>query len=75
MTREEAIQYRERWRVLAWREREELRAMSLDEKFRRTAALFASARAMGWTDEGRSADERFVRERWRRLREVLGNQD
>jgi hypothetical protein len=72
ITTEEAQRYRERSRLVAQREREELRTMSIEDKFRQRAALFASAKAMGWADEGRDADVAFTRERWRLLREALG---
>lgn len=63
--------FRARWEAFARREREELRAMSPEDKFRQTAALFASAQAFGWS-EALASEEEAVRARWKRIREVLG---
>ena len=70
MTREEVAAYRARWEALARMERAELQAMTIEEKFRQTAALFASADSMGWS-EALAEEEAAVRERWLRLRELL----
>lgn len=70
MSREDGERFRARWEAFARREREELRAMSPDDKFRLTAALFSSAQAFGWS-EALAAEEEAVRARWMRIREVL----
>ena len=70
LTKEQGAQYLKRWELLAQAEREELRAMSMDEKLRCTAALMASVEPMGWS-EALDAEDAEVRARWMRLREVL----
>ena len=68
MTREEARDSIERWRLVRKRQREEDRRLSLDEKFRRLLLLVQARR--GFPDPHRAADEEAVRDRWRRLREI-----
>ncbi|MCC6486120.1 MAG: hypothetical protein IT364_01355 [Candidatus Hydrogenedentes bacterium] len=70
MSREDGDRFRARWEALARKEREELLAMTPEEKFRQTAALFASAQAFGWS-EALAAEEEAVRARWMRIREAL----
>lgn len=69
MTREQAAAYRQRWALVNQAEREELRATSMDEKFRQLAALMASVDDFGWR-EALEEEEEQGREIWRRLREV-----
>lgn len=70
LTPEQARAYVRRWELVNEREREELRAMTIDEKLRQVAMLMASAKALGW-DERLDAEDAEVRERWRLLRERL----
>jgi hypothetical protein len=67
VSRQAARALRARWRAVALREREELRAASCGEKLQQLVGLVESVRAFGW--EGALAEEdEAVRERWRRLR-------
>jgi hypothetical protein len=69
ITREEARAFRRRWEAVNAAEREELRAMSMEDKLRQLAALMASRELFSWTDEMRD-EEAEVRERWNRLRKA-----
>lgn len=71
LTREEALAYVERWRLVNEKEREELRALTPAEKFQQVLAMNRVAKRCGWwgrtpADE---AEAEQVRERWRQLRE------
>jgi len=68
ITKEEARAFRRRWEAINAAEREELRAMSMEDKLRQLAALMASRELFDWTEEMKSEAE--VRERWNRLRKV-----
>jgi hypothetical protein len=59
-----------RWQAVRRFEREELRAMSVDEKWRQFCAVFAAAHELGMV-EALEEEERISRERWARLREAL----
>ncbi len=67
MTRESMRAWMENWRAVNAREAEELRAMTLDEKFRQLEALMASVDAFGWREQLEEGVEE-VRERWCRIR-------
>jgi uncharacterized protein YabN with tetrapyrrole methylase and pyrophosphatase domain len=73
ITREEARAFRRRWEAINAAEREELRAMSMEDKLRQLAALMASRELFSWTDEMRN-EEAEVRERWDRLRKAYRSQ-
>jgi len=64
--------FRERWKAVNAAEREELLETPIMRKLLQLAALMASAEKMGWT-ETLAAEEAEVRDRWRRLRKVLGD--
>jgi hypothetical protein len=68
ITREEARAFRRRWEAINAAEREELRAMSMEDKLRQLAALMASRDLFDWTEDMKSEAE--VRERWNRLRKA-----
>jgi hypothetical protein len=68
-TRAELLAQRERWRLVRERQRDELLALSMAEKFERLEALVSSALVLGWGDRGR--DENHEMDRWVRLRELL----
>lgn len=71
LTKAEAQAYVRRWAAVNRAEIEELRRMSVEEKFWRMVAL--SEPVMGLPRTGKElAEEAEVRERWRRLREVSG---
>lgn len=67
----EVRSYLQRWQQVQDREREELRSTSVAVKFAQLAALMESARAFGWETKT-PADVEGGRQRWNRLREVLG---
>lgn len=67
LTKEQAIAFRKRWQTVNEAEIEELRNTTVAEKLRQTAALMASAQALGWSDSS-NADEARVWERWQKLR-------
>jgi hypothetical protein len=74
MRREDAAAWRARWDAVRRFEREELRAMSVEEKWRQFGALFAAAHELGMA-EALEEEERTSRERWARLREALREQE
>jgi hypothetical protein len=67
MTKEELLAYIEGHEAASALEIQELRAMSIEEKFRQTAALMDAAREMGWI-EALSAEDAGARELWIRLK-------
>ena len=70
MTKEEGRAFRKRWEAVNAAEREELRAMPMEEKMQQLAALMASRDLFGWIEEMRK-EEAEVRERWNRLRRAF----
>ena len=68
LTREQALDYVQRWKLVRARELAELRAMPASEKLRQLASLMKSARGLGWEDELREGDEE-VWALWKELRE------
>ena len=68
-SKQQWMQFRERWRLVAEADREELRNTPLDRKFRQLAILMQSAQGAGWRVHT-EAEVNLVRERWRRLREA-----
>ena len=71
MTAEEIADYRTRWRKVAARGQEELRAMTVEQKLQQLSALMFSVDAMGWREA--LSDDRPVWDRWQRLRRRLGS--
>ncbi len=71
MTRDQGRAFRERWELVRAVQLKELQAASPASKLRRLAALMASARQLGWSEELR-AGEAGVRERWIRLKKACG---
>jgi hypothetical protein len=72
ITSAEAKSFRERWKTVNAAEREELINTPVMRKLLQLAALMASAEKMGWT-ETLATEETEVRDRWNRLRKVLGD--
>ena len=68
LTREDARASLRRWELVRTRQREEMRRMTLEEKFRRLS-LLVQAR-LHLTDPHREMEEEVIRNRWRRLREI-----
>jgi hypothetical protein len=71
ITPEDAEQYVARWTAVNALEIEELRRTPMETKLRQLASLMAS-RDLFATDPGRENDAEEVRQRWARLRQVLG---
>lgn len=69
LSKAEATAYQERWERVNEADRAQLRAMTVEEKFRHLSSLMQWARAFGW-DEALAAEEDEVRRRWNRLRKV-----
>ncbi|MGH8549799.1 MAG: hypothetical protein ACRERU_14585 [Methylococcales bacterium] len=72
MTKEEAIQFKERWAAVNRFTIEEARRVTLEERMRSLNSLYLSALSFGW-DEKLQAEEDSARERWRRLKERVRN--
>ncbi len=70
ISKEEMHAMRERHAMVAAKEREELRAMTPDEKFKQVQELLNTANAMCW-DLSKDKDEEKVRKRWARLHEAM----
>ncbi len=71
MTREEAQDYIERWRLVRELEAVELQRTPIEAKLRQLAALMASRHLFG-PEPDREKEIAEVRDRWARLRQVLG---
>jgi hypothetical protein len=71
VTPEDARRFRERWALVAERDREELAGQSMSRKLRQTAALMQSVDSMGWRAALSEGDE-LVWQRWQTLRRRLG---
>lgn len=71
ISKEEALAYKTRWKLVREVERRELRKTPAEEKFRQLAALmFPPAE---WAATGRPEDEELrIHNRWNRLRKILG---
>jgi hypothetical protein len=65
-TKQELEQWRERWRIVNERQREELRRMTPDEKFDELSRLMASGSLFDLSR--RKAGDDAVRELWVRLK-------
>lgn len=72
ITNAEAKAFRDRWEAVNAAEREELLKTPIRHKLLQLAALMATAEKMGWT-ETLAKEETEVRDRWNRLRKVLGD--
>ncbi len=69
MTKEEARQFKERWKLVNQATIEEVRQMPVSVKLHQLALMYEAGQLLGWPDTSQSDEE--VRERWRRLREKL----
>ena len=69
MTKVEAREWMSGWQAVAARQREELRAQTVEEKFRALAFLMASADLFDLSSL--KGEDQLVRERWARLRTIL----
>ena len=62
--------YARRWSLLREIRRKELRAMTVDQKLQKMAALSESISAMGWEEHFKAQNEAFIRI-WTELRGIL----
>lgn len=68
LTKEEALEFRERWRLVNARTAKEISEATPEQKLRATAIMFEAAQVLGWADR-LAQGEAEVRERWIKLRE------
>ena len=69
MTKEEAVAFKENWRVVNECINEEIRQTPLSVKLKQFAVLFEFAQTMGWQEELRRGKAE-AQARWRRLQEA-----
>jgi len=69
ITRSEAVSFRKRWEIVNTFEKEELRALSVDEKLGQLAMLMALAKELEWT-VATDIEVSATRDRWNKLREA-----
>ena len=70
MTKEEARQFKARWKLVNDAVIEEVRRTPASIKLKQLAQMYEAGRALGWS-EALDGGEAGVRERWRRLKEKL----
>ena len=70
MTKEEAYQFKERWKLVNEMTIEEARRTPVSVKLHQLALMYEAGQALGWTEALREGEEE-VRERWRLLKERL----
>jgi hypothetical protein len=71
LTKEEAEQFKARWKLVNDFTDDEARCAPPEVKLRQTALLYEAAHTFGWTERLRDGEEE-VYERWRRLKEFYG---
>lgn len=71
MTKEEAREFKERWRLVNERMIQEVRNTPIDSKLEQLALMFQAAQSLGWSDRLREGEEE-VRRRWCLLKERMG---
>jgi hypothetical protein len=71
MTPEQAYAYLKRFELLEEVQAAELRAASVESRFKQLSALMSSRQAFG-AEADRERDLQVVRERWAQLRRALG---
>ncbi|HEX7997403.1 MAG TPA: hypothetical protein VF528_03215 [Pyrinomonadaceae bacterium] len=69
MTKEEALQFKARWRMVDDFNAEEARRAPLSLKLHQLALMYEAAQVFGWAAALKKGEEE-VRERWRRLKEL-----
>jgi hypothetical protein len=69
MTKQEALEYRQRWHLVNDFIIEEIRNTKPEVKLEQLRTMFASAPLFHWPDS--SAEDEAVRERWRLLKDRL----
>ncbi|HEX8844022.1 MAG TPA: hypothetical protein VF791_05235 [Pyrinomonadaceae bacterium] len=68
MTKEEAQQFKARWKLVNEAVIEEMRRTPASAKLHQLALMYEAGQMLGW-DDALKKDEHEVRERWRRLKE------
>jgi hypothetical protein len=68
MTKEEAQEFKQRWRLVNDRVNEEVRHTPVSVKLQQLAIMFAAGQELGWADKQRGGEQE-VRVRWVRLKE------
>ena len=69
ITRSEAVSFMKRWEIVNTFQKEELRALSVDEKLGQLAMLMALAKELEWT-VATDIEVSMTRDRWNKLREA-----
>jgi hypothetical protein len=69
ITKEDAMAFRKRWKMVNAFEESELRALSANEKLGQLAMLMAFAKELDWT-EALEREASKVRNRWNKLRKA-----
>jgi hypothetical protein len=69
MDKEEARQFKARWRMVNEFTDREAREATLASKLEQLAVMYEAGQALGWADDTREVEE--VRERWRRIRQAF----
>jgi len=67
LTKEEALAFQDRWRLVNEAIIEEVRTTPVETKLRQLGGLVASAYALGWDEKLRQGEE-AVRDRWLALK-------
>ena len=70
MTKEEARQFKERWRLVNEFTIEEARRTPASVKLQQLELMYEAGRTLGWTEALKEGEDE-VRERWRRLKDKL----
>lgn len=71
MTREEALQFKQRWQLVNDFIAEEIRTTQPEVRFQQLRTMIATAHRLRQPDAARDAAAEGVRERWRLLKERL----
>lgn len=69
MTKEEAHQFKARWKLVNDFNTEEARRAPLSVKLHQLALMYEAGQVFGWAAALKEGEEE-VRERWRRLKEI-----
>jgi hypothetical protein len=70
MTKEEALQFKARWKLANDVVGEEARRTPATVKLHQLALMYEAGQMLGWGDALKDGEEE-IRERWRRLKEKL----
>ena len=73
MTKEEAHQFKTRWKLVNDVITDEVRRTSPSTKLRQLAVMYEAGQSLGWADALRAGEEEAWK-RWRRLKELQRNE-